>query len=288
MNKYHKPVMLDEALSWLDVKPGKKFVDVTLGGGGHAEKILEATSPDGMLIGIDQDSDAVLAASRELKKYGDRVQIVKARMSEIASFVKEADGVLADLGVSSFQLDEVSRGFSFRNDAPLDMRMNRELGETASELIARLDEMELEKILREFGEERFARSISRAICRKKDIKTTLELAEIVKSAVPVSARYGRIHPATRTFQAVRIAVNDELYELSRFLDVAPKVLASKGRLVVISYHSLEDRMVKRAFKAMCETEKYVLPIRRVQVADEQEVAENVRSRSAKLRVLERI
>lgn len=290
---FHVPVMLHEVLRLLNVKPGDTVVDVTLGGGGHAEAILKQTSPDGLLIGIDRDSNALNRAAERLSRFEGRVRFVNSRMGELSSVligagVRQVNGVLADFGVSSFQLDTPERGFSFRQDAVLDMRMDRAKGETARDIIARLDEEELAGIIWKFGEERYSRRIARDIAGRSDIETTGGLARAVMNAVPAKARHGRIHPATRTFQALRIAVNDEMGEIGRFLNSAPEFLSEGGRMVVISYHSLEDRMVKRAFRKLAEGDDFMLPVRKALTPSEGEIAENPRARSAKLRVLERI
>ncbi|MFA4873767.1 MAG: 16S rRNA (cytosine(1402)-N(4))-methyltransferase RsmH [bacterium] len=291
-NFLHEPVMMREAVEFLGAMPGKLIVDATVGGGGHAAKILAATAPDGRLIGIDRDPDAVEAARSRLMFAGARVTIVQGRMAELESVlaglgIERVDGILADLGVSSFQLDMGSRGFSFRKDAPLDMRMDPQSGESAAELLERIDEEDLHTILREFGEERFAGRIARALAGRR-IESTGELAAAVIAAVPAQARRLRIHPATRVFQAIRIAVNDEMGELDRFLTSAPKILTAGGRLVVLSYHSLEDRRVKHAFRRLAAEGDYSLPVRKAVKPGEAEVRVNPRARSAKLRVLERL
>lgn len=292
LDSFHEPVMLREVLCFLNVKSGASVADVTLGGGGHAEAILEKSSPDGLLIGIDRDVHALNRAAEKLSRFGNRARFINARMGELSSVLrdaglKEINGVLADFGVSSFQLNTPERGFSFREDAALDMRMDRTKGETAKDIIARLSEEELADIIWELGEERYARRIARAIANRRDIETTGQLARAVTEAVPGKARHGRIHPATRTFQALRIAVNDEMGEIERFLNIAPNFLAAEGRVVVISYHSLEDRMVKRAFRKLAEGNDYMLPVRKVVTPSDEEIAANPRARSAKLRVLEK-
>ncbi len=289
---HHDPVMAQEVLGSLNLRKGDAAVDATLGGGGHAALILQATAPDGALYGIDRDADAIGAARERLAEFGGRARILRGRMGEIAELLAAEGaapvrGILADLGVSSFQLDCGERGFSLRSDAPLDMRMDRTAGEGAAEWLADADEEEIARVLREYGEERYARRIARSLSRNRGIATTGQLAAAVVAAMPPPARRGRIHPATRTFQALRIAVNDELGELSRFLDAAPGLLSPGGRMVVISYHSLEDRLVKRAFRALADGGAYALPVRRAQRPTEAEVERNPRARSAKLRVLER-
>lgn len=288
---FHRPAMVSEAVGWLGVRPGSIVVDVTVGGGGHAGAIIEKIMPGGMFIGIDRDGDALEAASKRLCGRAN-VRLVKGLMGGIGGIlggigVKSVDAILADLGVSSFQLGRASRGFSFQTDATLDMRMDQTTGESAADLLARLGEAEIEELLREFGEERFARRIARALAARRGIGTTGELAQAVAQALPAHARHGRIHPATRTFQALRIAVNDELGELGRFLDSAPRRLAARGRLVVICYHSLEDRLVKRAFRGLAVSGEFRLPARKAIRPSEAEVAANPRARSARMRVLER-
>ena len=290
--RYHVPVMLHEVLEFLNLRAGCRAIDATLGGGGHAEAMLEAISPGGELIGIDRDPDAIGAALERLDKPGSRVRLIRGRMGDIGRMMDEGgvdsvDAILADLGVSSFQLDFAARGFSFRNDAPLDMRLDPAEGESAAELVARLSEEELARVIWEFGEERFSRRIARKIKERGSVATTAELAELASMSYPPKARRGRIHPATRTFQALRIAVNDEMGELDRFLEAAPGLLSPGGRMAVISYHSLEDRRVKRAFRELAARGGFLLPVRKAVAPSDDEMRENPRSRSAKLRVLER-
>ncbi len=287
----HLPVMAGEVIESLRPGPGDTVVDVTVGGGGHAALILDRMAPSGTLIGIDRDADAIEASGRRLAAFGDRVRLVHGRMGEIGAIleglgVPGADAVLADLGVSSFQFDVGDRGFSIRNPGPLDMRMDRSEGTSARDIIRESDAEGLERIFREFGEERHARRIARALAGR-DIETTADLAGAVEAATARARRRERIHPATRVFQALRIAVNDELGELRRFIDQAPAVLKGGGRLVVISYHSLEDRIVKRAFRDLSSREGFELPHRRALKPSEDEVARNPRARSAKLRTLVR-
>lgn len=297
---FHRPVMMDEVMHWLNVRPGAVVVDTTVGGGGHAGAVLAASAPGGRFIGIDRDGDAIEFAGRRLGFAGSRVRLVKGRMGEVAKLlgglgVGSVDGVLADLGVSGYQLGQAGRGFSFMEDGPLDMRMDRTEGESASELIARSSAEELEALIRAYGEERFAGRMARALKSAAKVETTAGLAALIEGAVPSPRRrhvpHGggrRIHPATRTFQALRIAVNDELGELERFLEAAPQRLRAKGRLVIISYHSLEDRRVKHAFRSCARDGAFGLPCRRAIRPSRAEVAANPRARSAKLRVLERI
>lgn len=289
MNYEHKPVLLQKVIEYLKPKALGVYVDGTLGGGGYAEKILEACGPDGKLIGIDMD-DAALQASRErLAKFGARAEIRKANFSEVAKI--EADGIVLDLGVSSFQFDEGSRGFSFSKTAPLDMRMDRSSKLTAGYVVNNFSELELEKIFKEYGEERFSRGIAREIVERrceKRIETTVELSNIIRCAYSAKARHGRTDPATKVFQALRIFVNGELENLKKFLGTAPKLLKQGGRLVIISYHSLEDRIVKVAFKELSACAEFKILTKKVVTADRSEVLQNRRARSAKLRAIERI
>lgn len=287
------------------------FVDATLGLGGHAEAILQASN-ETKIVGIDQDLSAIAIAEERLKRFGARYKIVHANFSELKKVlveakIEKADGILADLGVSSLQLDSETRGFSFRFDAPLDMRMNPDSEmETAAELLETLSEFEIARIIYEYGEERLSRRIARWIVEKREqgnrLKTTRELAELVARAVRTNKK-DKIHPATRTFQALRIAVNGELEILESFLRTAIENLETDGRLAIISFHSLEDRIVKRVFQnlagkcfcpprlpqCVCGAEKKVeILTRKPVVPDEKEIEENPRSRSAKLRVCRKL
>jgi 16S rRNA (cytosine1402-N4)-methyltransferase len=302
----HQPVLLAESLKFLAPERGGIFVDCTLGLGGHAEAILRASN-DTRVIGIDRDLQAIAYAEKRLEKFGERFRSFHANFSEIENVLAEAgiekaDGILADLGVSSLQFDSETRGFSFRYDAPLDMRMNADSDEeTAAELLERLSEFEIARIIYEYGEERFSRRIARRIVEKREKgespQTTRQLAELVASVVRTSKK-DKIHPATRTFQALRIAVNDELEILEDFLRAAIERLSKEGRLAVISFHSLEDRIVKQTFqklagkcscppnfpKCVCGAEKKVeILTRKPVVPTEEETEENPRARSAKLR-----
>ena len=249
----HEPVLLAEILEWLQAAEGGTFVDCTVGLGGHARAIL-AASPHSRLIGIDRDLEALAVARKRLTVFEDRVRLVHANFESIASVLNreqlvEASGILADLGVSSMQLERSDRGFSFLSDSPLDMRMDQSGDQTAAALVNELPERELADVIFEYGEERGARKIARAIARQRSresITTTRQLAELVVRALNIKGRW-RIHPATRTFQALRIAVNDELRSLEAFIPAAIARLAGGGRLAIISFHSLEDRIVKRAF-----------------------------------------
>jgi 16S rRNA (cytosine1402-N4)-methyltransferase len=285
----HVPVLLREALEMLDVRPGGFYVDGTLGFGGHASEILRGSAPSGRLLGIDKDGETLEETRALLGSWGDRVRLVQGDFREIPSLVGEErpDGILLDLGVSSAQLDRPERGFSFRADGPLDMRMDRGFGETAAAIVNQTREADLANIIYRFGEERASRRIARAIVearRKSRIRTTLELATIVRRAF--GGLRGSIDPATRTFQALRIAVNHELDWLAPALTSLAQCLAARGRLVVIAFHSLEDREVKTSFRAL-SGKGFRLLTRKVLRPTPKEAAENPRSRSAKLRALAR-
>jgi 16S rRNA (cytosine1402-N4)-methyltransferase len=300
----HVPVLLEETMTWLDPQAGRTYCDATVGVGGHTLALLERSAPDGRVIGLDRDPNAIAAARARFQAFGDRISLVHARFSQ-AKVVLEGlgmvpvDGFLVDLGVSSPQLDRPERGFSFRSDGPLDMRMDPSSGETAAELLRRVDEAELVHIIRDFGEERHAARVARAIVearRAAPLETTGELARLVARALP--RREWTKNPATRTFQALRIAVNGELEELERFLDVATECLRPGGRLCVIAFHSLEDRIVKRRLRALAGRERGNEPApgaarlrlltKHVVVAGDDERSRNPRSRSAKLRAAERV
>lgn len=287
----HTPVLLDEVLEHLDPTPGGVYADVTLGGGGHAKAILERSSPDGRLIGTDRDPSALEAATEALSGFGDRASLRKARMGELADVmasleIENVDGVLADLGVSSVQLDRAERGFSIAKDGPIDMRMDPTEGETALELIGRSDAEELANVIYRYGEEHRSRKIARSLRRayeNGELETTGDLRHAVRRAI--GPRRGRIDPATKTFQALRIAVNDELGELEALLEQAPQLLRTGGVVAVISFHSLEDRMVKHAFR---DSEQLSPLTKRPIIASDREREQNPRSRSAKLRAARRV
>ncbi|RNC72651.1 MAG: 16S rRNA (cytosine(1402)-N(4))-methyltransferase RsmH [Desulfuromonadales bacterium] len=307
----HRSVMPDEVLAHLAPRPGGVYVDGTLGGAGHARLILEASAPDGVLVGFDRDPAALAAAGERLDTYGGRVRLVHGNYAEMASALSgmgfgAIDGFILDLGVSSHQLDTAERGFSFQVDAPLDMRMDTDGKVTAADLVNELSEDELVRIIREYGEERWAKRIASFIVKARQqgaIESTLNLVDIVKGAIPRAKWEERIHPATRTFQALRIAVNDELGSLERGLDAGLGLLSPGGRGVVISFHSLEDRIVKTTFRRFaqgCTCPKdfprcvcggrprlRILTGRPVMAGDD-EVAENPRARSAKLRAVEKL
>ncbi|MGB7476705.1 MAG: 16S rRNA (cytosine(1402)-N(4))-methyltransferase RsmH [Polyangiales bacterium] len=287
----HTPVLLEEVLEHLDPTTGCVYADVTLGGGGHAKAILERSAPDGRLIGTDRDPSALEAASATLSGFGDRVTLRKARMSELADVlasleIENVDGVLADLGVSSVQLDRAERGFSFAKDGPIDMRMDPTEGETALELIGRSDADQLANVIYRYGEEHRSRKIARSLRRayeEGELETTGDLQHAVRRAI--GGRRGRIDPATKTFQALRIAVNDELGELEALLEQAPELLRIGGVVAVISFHSLEDRMVKHAFR---DSEQLSPLTKRPIIASDRERENNPRARSAKLRAARRV
>ena len=304
----HVPVLVDEVLRELNPQPGQRFIDGTLGGGGHTQALLEATAPNGQVLGLDADPAALAIARQRLTAYGDRVHFVNANFAEVAQVARShgfspVHGVLLDLGVSSIELETPARGFSFQVDGPLDMRHDPSSSTTAQFLVNYLAQDELANLLYRFGEEHRSRAIARAIVSSRPILTTTQLAEVVSRAVGRRPG-GRIHPATRTFQSLRIAVNDEMGALAVVLPAAVSALVTGGRLAVISFHSLEDRIVKQflqreARDCSCPHGRYAMPCtcghratiriitKRPIVASAWELAANVRSRSAKLRVAER-
>jgi 16S rRNA (cytosine1402-N4)-methyltransferase len=289
---FHRPVMLKEVVESLHCKKNGIYVDGTVGGGGHACAILEKTAPDGLLIGIDLDEEALAEAEERLRIFGGRKILIKGDFTDMADIlsglkISLVDGILLDLGVSSHQLDSAGRGFSFSQEAPLDMRMDLGQSFTAGNLVNNFTERELEKIIRDYGEEKMARKIAKAIVKRREtapIMTTTELADVISRAA--SYQYGRqgVHPATRTFQAVRIAVNNELAKLPEAITNGLKVLADAGRFSIISFHSLEDRIVKSEFRVRELKVLTKKPLRPGNV----ELADNPRARSARLRTAERI
>jgi 16S rRNA (cytosine1402-N4)-methyltransferase len=297
MNKpRHVPVLLDEVMEFLNVRPGGVIADMTLGLGGHSSEIAKKLGGKGRLICFDRDPQAMEGAKQRLEtlraELGEEMPevIYEPRAFSGAASVIEAgslDGLLADFGVSSLQLDEAQRGFSFRSDGPLDMRMDTRSGETAGQVVNQEDENELADLIYEFGEEGRSRRIARAIVRARPISTTAELAGIVSAAAP-PMKGDKIHAATRTFQALRIRVNDELGEIRTLLQSAPSLLKPGGRLVLISFHSLEDRQVKDAFREAGREGVLEVLTKKPVVAGEQEQMRNPRSRSAKLRAAEKI
>jgi 16S rRNA (cytosine1402-N4)-methyltransferase len=309
----HEPVMIDRVTELLRPRPGGVYVDATLGLGGHAERLLRASAPDGRVVGLDRDPAALALTRQRLAWAGGRLEAVNASFADLGEVAAQVgleavDGVLYDLGVSSLQLDEGERGFSYRADAPLDMRMDPTTGINAAEVLATYPRAELARILREYGEERFAGRIARALDearRHAPIATTGQLAELVKAAVPAAARRTGPHPARRAFQALRIEVNRELDALRASLPQALDLLAPGGRLVVLAYHSLEDRIVKQTLAAAAgrtAEAPHRLPVdppaaaaptmavltRRPERPSEAEVAANPRAESAKLRAAEKL
>lgn len=310
----HISVLLNETVESLNIRPDGIYVDGTLGGGGHAYHVAERLTGGGRLIGIDQDADAIAAATERLKPFADRVSIVRDNYVNIKSVLsglgiteeeKAVDGIYLDLGVSSWQLDNAERGFSYMEDAPLDMRMDRRQTQTAADLVNTATEQELFRIIRDYGEDRFAKNIAKHIVQareRKPVETTKELADIIRGAIPMKVQVTGGHPAMRTFQAIRIALNEELTVLENSIDTMIRLLKPGGRLSIITFHSLEDRIVKNGFRrnehpCICPpgfpvcvcgreslgtviTKKPILPT-------EEEIRENSRSHSAKLRVFER-
>ena len=308
MNFSHKPVLLEETIDALNIKPDGIYVDGTAGGGGHSSEILKRLSPNGRLISIDQDPDAIEAVTERFKDYKNSI-ICKGNFSDVVSIVnglgiESIDGIMLDIGVSSRQLDTPERGFSFHYDAPLDMRMSQS-GASAYDLVNQLSYEQLVKIISRYGEERFAKQITRAIIREREkqpIATTLQLAEIIKAAVPAAKRREG-HPARQTFQALRIAVNGELDRLEEGLQGGFELLKPGGRMAVITFHSLEDRIVKKAMAKWCtgctcpkdfpvcvcgNKPKAELALRKPAEASEKELSENPRARSARLRAVTKL
>lgn len=306
----HYSVMLDETIDQLQVKPDGIYVDGTLGGGGHAWEVCSRLSEHGHFYGIDQDAAAIEAASGRLAEFGSKVTVIRSnycnmRQELTSRGVEKVDGIVLDLGVSSYQLDEADRGFSYREDAPLDMRMDQRQEKTARDIVNGYSEMDLYRVIRDYGEDKFAKNIARHIVQareKKPIETTGELVEVIKAAIPMKVRMQKGHPAKQTFQAIRIELNQELEVLRSSLDDMIDMLNPGGRICIITFHSLEDRIVKTTFrrnenpctcpshfpvcvcgnvsKGRVVTKKPILP-------GEEELGENSRSKSAKLRVFER-
>jgi len=291
----HVPVMPEEVLLWLRPRPGSVILDCTVGYCGHAETILEHNGPDGIVVGIDRDAVAIESARARMDRFGSRLTLIRGKFVDLKAHlasrsITRVNGVLFDLGVSSPQFDQPTRGFSFQTDGPLDMRMDQDAEVTAAAIVNRSDETDLANIIFQFGEERYARRIARAVVRARAtrrIETTRDLVSVIESAVPGHYRRGRIHCATRTFQALRIAVNEELDQLEPALRDAVDILAPGGRICVISFHSLEDRIVKHTFRSLAGETLNVLT-KRPLTPTESELDRNPRSRSAKLRAAERI
>lgn len=311
MEFHHKSVLLDEVIEGLQVKEDGIYADGTLGGGGHAFALCERLGEKGRFIGIDQDEDAIQAASHRLRKFGDKVTIIRNNYSAMPEVMKElgisgVHGIMLDLGVSSYQLDTPERGFSYRMDAPLDMRMDNRRSLTARDVVNTYSERSLYQVIRRYGEDNFAKNIAKHICQareEKEIETTGELSEIIKGAIPMKIQKQGGHPSKRTFQAIRIEVNNELGVLEQSLQDMIEMLEDKGRICIITFHSLEDRIVKNIFrenenpctcppdfpvcvcgkkpKGRVVTRKPILP-------SKQEQEENPRAKSAKLRIFERI
>ena len=291
----HVPVLLDEVLEYLNVRPGGVYCDATVGLAGHSSETARRLGTNGRLICFDRDPEAMELAKARIEEVRGvlgsempEVRFVPKAFSEVASEVEPGslDGLLADFGVSSMQLDEAHRGFSFRADAPLDMRMDTRHGVTAEQVVNQADENDLANLIYEFGEERRSRRIARAIVRARPITTTAELARVVSAAAP-AMKGEKIHPATRTFQALRIYVNDELGEIRALLESAPSLLKPGGRLVLISFHSLEDRLVKDAFREAARNGVYEVLTKKPIVAAQEEERRNPRARSAKMRAAEK-
>ena len=291
---WHQPVMAEEVLQYLRPRPGGVIVDGTVGSGGHSLSILPALLPDGRLIAVDRDPEALRLARQRLREFEPLVTFVHEDYRHLPAVldrlgVERVDGFVLDLGMSSLQVDRPERGFSFSAEGPLDMRMNPDDDTTASDLVRRLSAGELTNLFVQFGEERFAARIARRIVearRRRPLTTTAELADLIRGAVPPAARRGRIHPATRVFQALRIAVNDELAALEALLAALPGRLAPEGRAVILSYHSLEDRLVKRAFASGARDGHWVVLTKKPVVPSSEECVRNPRGRSAKLRAVE--
>jgi 16S rRNA (cytosine1402-N4)-methyltransferase len=279
----HIPVLSQEVITGLNIQGGGNYLDLTIGGGGHSRLILE-TAEDVKITAVDQDLDALNAAKENLSEFGNRVNFIHSNFANYQFPENTYDGILADLGVSSYHLDNPERGFSFRNTASLDMRMNQQQSLTAGDIINEWEEKELADIFFKYGEERLSRKIARRIVENRPFNTTTELANEIAYSVPPKYRYGRIHPATRVFQALRIAVNDELKVLETLIEKAPNALIAGGKIAIISFHSLEDRIVKHGLRNLSLLR---ILTKKPIIATEEEIKENPRSRSAKLRIAER-
>ncbi|MDF2587448.1 MAG: S-adenosyl-methyltransferase MraW [Anaerocolumna sp.] len=310
INFNHKSVLLDETIDMLNIKPNGIYVDGTLGGGGHSFEICKRLGDNGRLIGIDQDEAAIIAGNERLKDYKDKVTIVRSNYSDMKQVIKnlgieKVDGILLDLGVSSYQLDTPERGFSYRENAPLDMRMDTRNDKTAKDIVNGYSEFDLYRIIRDYGEDKFAKNIAKHIVRvreEKQIETTDELTEAIKAAIPMKIRMNTGHPAKKTFQAIRIELNRELEVLSKSLDDMVEMLNEDGRICIITFHSLEDRIVKSCFRknedpctcppnfpvCVCGNKsKGNVITRKPLIPTEEEIINNKRAKSSKLRVFER-
>jgi 16S rRNA (cytosine1402-N4)-methyltransferase len=287
----HTPVLLEEVIEWMRVRPDGTYIDATVGTGGHAIEIVRRLAT-GRLLGMDRDPQALEIARERLKEYADKVVLVHAEFSKIGEVTANlnwppADGVIADLGISTLELDSPERGFSFRHRAPLDMRMNPEAPLTAADIVNQWSEKEVADVLYRNAEERNSRRIARAIVRARPIRDTEHLATVVAGAQKARGRQ-KLHPATKTFLALRTAVNREEEELEQFLSWAPATISSGGRWIVLSYHSLEDRLVKRAFQRLEREKSFKVLTKKVIQPEEDEIRNNPRSRSAKMRVAEKL
>ena len=310
MDFKHISVLLDETIDGLDIKPDGIYVDGTLGGGGHSYEILKRLSPKGRLIGIDQDGEALKAAGERLKEFENQITLVRSNYCEIDKVLKElnvekVDGILLDIGVSSYQLDNLERGFSYKSDAPLDMRMDTRQELTAADVVNTYSENELFKIIKDYGEDKFAKNIAKHIVlarKEKPLETTKELSEVIKRAIPMKVQAKGGHPAKKTFQAIRIEVNQELTVLKESIDKMIDLLKPNGRICIITFHSLEDRIVKTKFRenenpctcppnfpvCVCgKKSKGKVITRKPIIPSEDEIEENKRTKSSKLRIFER-
>ena len=310
MDFKHISVLLDETIDGLDIKPDGIYVDGTLGGGGHSYEILKRLSPKGRLIGIDQDGEALKAAGERLKEFENQITLVRSNYCEIDKVLKElnvekVDGILLDIGVSSYQLDNLERGFSYKSDAPLDMRMDTRQELTAADVVNTYSENELFKIIKDYGEDKFAKNIAKHIVlarKEKPLETTKELSEVIKRAIPMKVQAKGGHPAKKTFQAIRIEVNQELTVLKESIDKMIHLLKPNGRICIITFHSLEDRIVKTKFRenenpctcppnfpvCVCgKKSKGKVITRKPIIPSEDEIEENKRAKSSKLRIFER-
>ena len=310
MDFKHISVLLDETSDGLDIKPDGIYVDGTLGGGGHSYEILKRLSPKGRLIGIDQDGEALKAAGERLKEFENQITLVRSNYCEIDKVLKElnvekVDGILLDIGVSSYQLDNLERGFSYKSDAPLDMRMDTRQELTAADVVNTYSENELFKIIKDYGEDKFAKNIAKHIVlarKEKPLETTKELSEVIKRAIPMKVQAKGGHPAKKTFQAIRIEVNQELTVLKESIDKMIDLLKPNGRICIITFHSLEDRIVKTKFRenenpctcppnfpvCVCgKKSKGKVITRKPIIPSEDEIEENKRAKSSKLRIFER-